>query len=95
MADDTLYTLADIKDYFRECFSNASINSAAKRKFIKYIEAIDKAIEALERTSEDAVPLDKLCAKLAETQMSVRGEPMSLTLDADGWRMIILDWMEE
>lgn len=43
----------------------------------------------------EAVPLDKLCAKLAATQMSVRGEPMSLTLDADGWRMIILDWMEE
>ena len=47
MVLDTLNTLADIKDYFRECFSNASINSAAKRKFIKYIEAIEEAKNSL------------------------------------------------
>ena len=57
--------------------------------------AIAARCTVVSQPAVEAVPLDRLCAKLAETQMSVRGEPMSLTLDADGWRMIILDWMEE
>lgn len=47
MADDTYSTLVDIKEFFVGCFSNASINSAAKRKFIKYIEAIEEAKNSL------------------------------------------------
>ena len=43
MADnDTLYTLADIKDYFRGCRDNAT--GSARKRFEKYIEAMESAM---------------------------------------------------
>ena len=45
MADnDTMYTLADIKDYFRGCRDNAT--GTARKRFEKYIEAVESAMEA-------------------------------------------------
>lgn len=44
MADDTLYTLADIKDYFRGCRDNAT--GSARKRFEKYIEAVESAMNS-------------------------------------------------
>ena len=44
MADnDTMYTLADIKDYFRGCRDNAT--GAARKRFEKYIGAVESAMK--------------------------------------------------
>ena len=44
MADnDTMYTLADIKDYFRGCRDNAT--GTARKRFEKYIEAVESAMK--------------------------------------------------
>ena len=44
---DVLYTLADIKDYFRQCALNAAKDSAGQRRFKKYVEAADDAMKKL------------------------------------------------
>ena len=44
MADDTLYTLADIKDYFRGCRDNAT--GTARKRFEKYIGAVESAMNS-------------------------------------------------
>lgn len=44
---DVLYTLADIKDYFRQCMLNAAKDSAGQRRFRKYVEAVDDAMKKL------------------------------------------------
>lgn len=44
---ETLYTLADIKDYFKHCASNAMTNGTAKRRFDKYVDAVDDAMNKL------------------------------------------------
>ena len=49
MADnDTLYTLADIKDYFRECLDNAT--GTARKRFEKYIGAVESAMKRYDST---------------------------------------------
>ena len=46
MADDTLYTLADIKDYYRGCRDNAT--GTARKRFEKYIEAMESAMKRMQ-----------------------------------------------
>lgn len=49
MADnDTMYTLADIKDYFRGCRDNAT--GAARKRFEKYIGAIESTMKRYDST---------------------------------------------
>ena len=41
---DVLYTLADIKDYFRQCALNP-INAKSRKTLNKYAEAVDNAMK--------------------------------------------------
>ena len=42
-----------------------------------------------------AVPLGELCEVLARHEITVQGEPICAKLDADGWRMILSEWLSE
>ena len=46
--NDTLYTLADIKDYFRGCRDNAT--GTARKRFEKYIGAVESAMKRYDST---------------------------------------------
>lgn len=46
--NETLYTLADIKDYFRGCRDNAT--GTARKRFEKYIGAVESAMRRYDST---------------------------------------------
>ena len=46
-------TLAEIKQYFIGCMQNAQPGSAARIKFLRYIEALQNCMSALEEENED------------------------------------------
>ena len=51
MADnETLYTLADIKDFFKYYAGNALIDKTAKKRINKYIEAVESAMRRYDST---------------------------------------------
>ena len=57
---ELLNTLDDIKEYFYECAGNASFNSAAERKFRKYIEAIAdvRDMVSIDNGCSDSCPIE-------------------------------------